>query len=76
MTSERAGTAAEEAYEAGSFELAAAGDAAVGEFRCVECGYGVIVHRELPPCPMCGGASWKQTPWSPFSRASPRGLPH
>ena len=34
---------------------AAAGDHAKGVFRCVDCGHAVTVHRELPPCPMCGG---------------------
>jgi predicted Zn-ribbon and HTH transcriptional regulator len=37
----------------------AAGDAAVGEFRCSECGYGVSVYRVLPRCPMCSGTSWE-----------------
>ncbi len=50
-------------------ELATAGEAAVGEFRCAECGYGVIVQRELPACPMCGGTVWEQSPWSPLTRA-------
>jgi rubredoxin len=39
-----------------------------GEFHCSSCGYGVTVHRVLPLCPMCGGDSWEQTPWSPFTR--------
>jgi rubrerythrin len=55
-------------YDPGYVEVAAAGVAAVGEFRCVGCGYGVIVHRALPSCPMCGGAAWEQAAWSPFSR--------
>jgi rubrerythrin len=37
----------------------AAGETAVGEFRCSECGYGVSVFRTLPICPMCGGAAWE-----------------
>ncbi|MBX5474731.1 MAG: hypothetical protein IRZ20_06910 [Thermoleophilia bacterium] len=49
-------------------ELATVGEAAVGEFRCAECGYGVIVQRELPACPMCGGTRWEQSAWSPFTR--------
>ncbi len=47
------------------------GSRAKGEFHCSECGYGVTVHRELPRCPMCGGAAWEQTPWSPFTRERP-----
>ena len=40
-----------------------------GEFHCSECGYGVTIHRELPVCPMCGGESWEQSAWHPFSRS-------
>ena len=45
-----------------------AGAPAVGEFNCSECGYGVIVQRTLPLCPMCGGTAWEQSVWRPFSR--------
>jgi rubredoxin len=45
------------------------GDAVKGEFHCSECGYGVTVYRTLPACPMCGGTSWEEAPWSPLSRA-------
>jgi rubrerythrin len=48
---------------------AAAGDHAKGVFRCVDCGHAVTVHRELPPCPMCGGESWQTEAWRPFARA-------
>jgi hypothetical protein len=41
-----------------------------GEYRCVSCGYGVTVYRELPRCPMCGSGSWEQLAWSPFSNAA------
>jgi rubredoxin len=40
-----------------------------GEFHCSECGYGVTIVRALPLCPMCGGTSWEQSAWSPFTRA-------
>jgi rubrerythrin len=50
-------------------EFWAAGQAVKGEFHCSECGYGVTIVRALPLCPMCGGASWEQSPWSPFTRA-------
>jgi rubrerythrin len=46
------------------------GQAVKGEFHCADCGYGVTIHRQLPICPMCGGESWEQAPWSPFSRAA------
>jgi hypothetical protein len=47
-----------------------AGQHVKGEFHCAECGYGVTVFRELPVCPMCGGSTWEQSTWSPFSRAA------
>jgi hypothetical protein len=40
----------------------AAGASARGEFQCAECGYGIVVHRDLPTCPMCHGENWR--PWS------------
>jgi hypothetical protein len=50
-------------------EFWAAGEAVKGEFHCSDCGYGVTIVRKLPLCPMCGGRSWEQTPWSPFRRS-------
>jgi hypothetical protein len=50
-------------------EFIAAGQQVKGEYHCAECGYGVIVFKELPRCPMCGNASWEQSAWSPFARA-------
>ena len=47
--------------------LVAAGEQADGEFRCVECGYGVIVRRALPHCPMCRGRMWEPLPGSEFA---------
>jgi rubrerythrin len=41
----------------------AAGEAAGGEYRCAECGYGVTVWTKLPRCPMCSGVSWEQSGW-------------
>jgi len=46
-----------------------AGQSVKGEFHCSECGYGVTIVRVLPPCPMCGGTSWEQSEWSPFTRS-------
>ena len=54
----------------GYVEFFATGDHAVGEFHCGECGYGVIVSRELPRCPMCSGTTWEQSAWSPFTLRS------
>jgi rubrerythrin len=50
-------------------EFRATGDIVKGEYHCSQCGYGVAIVRALPLCPMCGGSSWEQTAWSPFSRA-------
>ena len=44
-----------------------AGRRAEGEFRCAECGYGVIVRKELPQCPMCRGLLWEVPTDSPFA---------
>ena len=50
-------------------EFWSAGQTVKGEFHCSDCGYGVTIVRALPSCPMCGGTSWEQAPWSPFTRA-------
>jgi rubrerythrin len=49
-------------------EFFAAGQSVKGEYHCSDCGYGVTIVRVLPLCPMCGGSSWEQSAWSPFSR--------
>ena len=51
-------------------EFLQTGTSTKGEFSCAECGYGVIVSKELPLCPMCGGESWEQATWAPFARAA------
>lgn len=45
--------------DSGFVEFAAAGTAVAGEFRCADCGYGAVVQRALPTCPMCGGTVWE-----------------
>jgi rubrerythrin len=56
--------------ESGDYvEFLRAGQTAVGEYRCSGCGYGAVVRRELPPCPMCGGEVWEPSEWSPLTRA-------
>jgi rubrerythrin len=50
------------------FEVA--GTEVAGEFRCAECGYGAVVHRVLPPCPMCAGTVWESR--GPVPPRSPR----
>ncbi len=69
MEIEEAGGRAVGALEVRYDDSLVAGVQAVGEFRCAGCGYGVIVHRELPPCPMCGSTVWEESAWRPFSRA-------
>ncbi len=46
-----------------------AGMRAKGEFRCLQCGYGVTVYRSLPSCPMCHHTEWERVPWRPYSRS-------
>jgi hypothetical protein len=45
--------------ESGFAEFCVTGTHVSGDFRCAECGYGAVVHRALPPCPMCGGTVWE-----------------
>jgi rubrerythrin len=54
--------------ESGEPVFFAAGRAVSGEFRCSECGYGVIVRSVLPACPMCRGLVWQDRAASSFSR--------
>lgn len=46
----------------GFTEFAVAGTRVSGEFRCSDCGYGAVVQRALPLCPMCGGTVWECRP--------------
>jgi len=34
----------------------------VRELWCAVCGYGVVVRREPPACPMCRERSWRERP--------------
>ena len=52
--------------------LAAAGEHHVGDFNCVECGYGIVSRRTLPACPICHGAVWEESSWRRFSGAGTR----
>lgn len=40
-------------------ELTLAGAEVSGELRCADCGYGAVVHRVVPLCPMCSGTVWE-----------------
>jgi rubrerythrin len=48
--------------DSGFAEFSVTGTAVSGEFRCSDCGYGAVVRRALPPCPMCGGTVWESRP--------------
>jgi rubrerythrin len=48
--------------DVGFADFAVAGTEVAGEFRCSDCGYGAVVQRALPPCPMCGGTVWESRP--------------
>ena len=45
--------------DSGFVDFAVAGTQVSGDFRCPDCGYGAVVHRTLPQCPMCGGTVWE-----------------
>jgi hypothetical protein len=38
------------------------------EYRCAACGYGIVVYRQPPGCPMCSEARWEHVEWRPFSQ--------
>jgi hypothetical protein len=48
--------------DSGFVDFKVEGTKVAGEFRCSDCGYGAVVHRALPPCPMCGGSVWESRP--------------
>ncbi len=48
----------------------ATGARVVGEFRCSDCGYGIVCRAALPICPMCRGSGWRESRWRPFTRGS------
>jgi hypothetical protein len=48
------------------------GDRAVlGDYRCMECGYGAVLDGELPICPMCHAHSWELLGDGPIRRGRP-----
>jgi rubrerythrin len=46
----------------GFVDFQLAGAEARGEFRCTDCGYGAVIQRVLPVCPMCSGRIWEARP--------------
>lgn len=47
-----------------------AGEIGNGDYRCAECGYGIVVLRVLPTCPMCRGTEWVAREFVPFRHAA------
>jgi hypothetical protein len=48
----------------------AAGTPGAGQYRCVQCAYGITIRAPLPVCPMCASRTWEAVPWTPFSGRS------
>jgi hypothetical protein len=48
--------------DSGFAEFSVTGTAVAGEFSCSDCGYGAVIPRALPPCPMCGSTVWESRP--------------
>jgi rubrerythrin len=48
--------------DSGFAEFSVTGTAVAGEFSCSDCGYGAVILRALPPCPMCGSTVWESRP--------------
>jgi lipopolysaccharide biosynthesis regulator YciM len=46
-----------------------AGARGSGEYRCSDCGYGIVTFALVPTCPMCHGSSWASST-GPFSARS------
>jgi rubrerythrin len=34
----------------------------VRELFCSDCGYGIVVRRDPPECPMCRAREWRERP--------------
>lgn len=39
----------------------------LGELRCAQCGYRIVVSRKPDSCPMCQNEDWVGVPWQPFT---------
>lgn len=51
----------------GESDRVQAGARGAGEYRCLDCGYGIATFSLIPRCPMCHGSLWKHARWSPFT---------
>ena len=50
-------------------EVVQTGTRGAGEYRCLECGYGIVTFSLVPACPMCHGDDWQVGRSSPFTVA-------
>ena len=50
----------------------ASGAQMAGEFRCSNCGYGIVARGVLPTSPMCQDAAWERSPRRPLTHAPGR----
>jgi lipopolysaccharide biosynthesis regulator YciM len=46
-----------------------AGSRGRGEYRCCDCGYGIVTHGVVPLCPMCNAEEWLPAPARDTQRA-------
>jgi lipopolysaccharide biosynthesis regulator YciM len=56
--------------ETSEFVGVEAGARGAGDYRCLDCGYGIVTFGVVPTCPMCHGDQWESTRWSPFTARS------
>jgi hypothetical protein len=47
-------------------QIIEAGARGTGDYRCLDCGYGIATSGLVPMCPMCHGSQWRLA-----SRTSP-----
>jgi rubrerythrin len=43
----------------GSHTTIEAGARGAGDYRCLDCGYGIATAGRVPMCPMCHGSHWQ-----------------
>jgi rubrerythrin len=53
-------TVPESTYVEAGATYVEAGARGVGDYRCEQCGYGIVMSGVLPSCPMCQSSSWKR----------------
>ena len=60
--------AEDSAVEAGTVAVGRGRKGKRAEYRCVACGYGIVVYGQPPRCPMCREPRWGHAEWRPFSQ--------